>query len=410
MIERLKGARWAYVLMSILLAFVFWLYVRTELDPAQPATLRNVRVELVGVSVLTRQGLTVAGLSDTTVELRIDAPVSTQQNLNRYRSDLWVTLDVSKCVEGENKVSYTPHYPENVNAESISTHIRNPSTITVTVEKLETRTFEVEFQLQGQVAQGYQMGTPAINPETVLVSGSIEQVNQIDKVAAILTNENLEERFAGDLPLTLLNSAGEVLTGLDVTLDNDTAYVIVPVVVVKEIPLKVNLVPGGGATEEDAIVHVDPPTIIVSGSEEDLAGLDELYLGSMDLADVVGSVARQMPINLSPNLENVSGNTTANVTVSVTGLATRTLEVENIQLVNMPAGYTVDLLTQVKSVMLRGPEEDLAAIDPSQILIVADLDGFTNQGTYSVPVRVILNAGGNAGIVNEYTVTVSISR
>lgn len=41
----------------------------------------------------------------------------------------------------------------------------------MTVEKLYTSSFNVEFQLKGTVADGYQAGTAAINPETVVVSG-----------------------------------------------------------------------------------------------------------------------------------------------------------------------------------------------------------------------------------------------
>ncbi len=56
------------------------------------------------------------------------------------------------------------------------------------------------------MAEGYQAGTAAIKPETVTVSGSVEQVSQVARVVAMLRGqENLESQFAGDLPLTLLD-------------------------------------------------------------------------------------------------------------------------------------------------------------------------------------------------------------
>lgn len=66
------------------------------------------------------------------------------------------------------------------------------------------------------------MGTAAVSPESVTVSGSVEQVSQVAKVVAILEDENLDERFAGDLPLTLLDREGNPLTDLDVTLSADS--------------------------------------------------------------------------------------------------------------------------------------------------------------------------------------------
>ena len=197
MINRLRESRWAYILLSILLAFVFWYYVRAELDPSQPTWFRDVEVEIVNGSVLTRQGLTVSELSQDTVDLYIEAPASIREALIRNRAEITVTVDVSRCVEGENKLSYDISWPESVNVENnnnVAVLERDPSVITVTVDKLYTQTFDVEFQLKGSVAKGYQAGTAVLSPETVTVSGSVDQVSQVAKVVAILEEEELDER------------------------------------------------------------------------------------------------------------------------------------------------------------------------------------------------------------------------
>lgn len=70
----------------------------------------------------------MANLSQSTVDLRIEGPVSVLDSLSRSRKDLSVTLDVSKCTEGENKLVYTPNWPVNINTESITTIDRDPET------------------------------------------------------------------------------------------------------------------------------------------------------------------------------------------------------------------------------------------------------------------------------------------
>lgn len=410
MMQRLRESKWSYMLLSVILAVLFWFYVRTDLDPADSTWIYNVPVEITGSTVLTRQNLTVADLSVETVSLRFQGPTSEINNLVRNREDLSVSIDVSKCVEGENKLTYKVNYPFNVNSENISNSEQKPDMITVTVEKLYTSTFTVEFQLKGKVADGYQAGTPAINPETVVVSGSVEQVSKVAKVVAILEDEDLDEQFAGDLPLTLLDSAGNVLTDLDVTLDSDTAYVVVPVVVLKEVPLTVEFIPGGGATEDDITYEFDYDTITVAGSKEDIGDLTELSLGSIDLSKVIGSNTFTFPIDLNPSLENVSGITTVTVTVTVNGLATRTLDVSNISLINKPEGYTVTSATQSRSVVIRGKEADLANIDASQLRIVADVSEYTSVGTYSVMAKVYLDTSSTVGVIGEYSISVNVSR
>lgn len=410
MMGKLRENKGFYVLLSIILAFCFWMYVRTVEDPVRPETFHNVRVELTGTGVLTSQGLTVAELSHETVDLEIEAPNSLLNNLARYRGDLTVIADVSRCAEGANRVTIRPSYPTNLNVEDIAWVDPDPNSITVTVEKLYTKTLAVEFRLDGQVAEGYQMGTPAIEPTTVTVSGPVEDVSMVDKVVAILHNENLDERYAGDLPLTMLDSAGNVLDIQELSLDAKTAYVMVPVVVVRQVPLTVHVQPGGGASLADAKVDIEPKSIDISGEEGDLKALTELSIGSIDLAKVVGKNTFTFPISLDPSLENVSGVTSATVTVTVEGLSTISLEVDNIKVDNVPAGRTAVPVTQVKQVTIRGKEEDLVGIDPSQLRIVADLTGVTTTGQISVPAKVYLDAGGTVGVIGEYTIVVNVSR
>jgi YbbR domain-containing protein len=245
----------------------------------------------------------------------------------------------------------------------------------------------------------------------VTISGSVEQVSQVDRVVAILEDDSLDHQFSGDLPLTLLNAQGEVLTGLEVTLDTKTAYVVLPVVVVKEIPLSVNFVYGGGVNSDEFFDYkIEPESIMVSGTEADIQNLTELSLGSVSLSDVVGTKTFSIPITLDQSLENISGLTTANVTVTVSGLSARTFDVTNIKLDNVPPGYTMDIITQQKTVTVRGKEEDLDTVDASLIRIVADMSDFTNEGTYSVPARVYLDANSAVGVIGEYFISVHISK
>ncbi len=411
MIGRLKESRLAYIILSILLATVFWLYVRGVTDPVQATTLRRLNVEVIGTNVLTKQGLTVAGLSAEHVDLKVEAPASVLENLNRYRKEISVVVDVSKCMEGENTLTYQPKFPSVFfNTDKVIIQDRSPETLTVTVEKLYTKSFPVEFKLVGKVADGYQTGTPVVHPETVQVSGSVDGVGQVDKVVAVLENENLTERFAGDLPLTLLDAKGEPLKGLDVSMDTNSAYVILPVNVVKDIPLTVNIIPGGGATEDDITCKIEPNTITVAGEDTAIKDLTELSLGSVDLSKVVGTSTMTFPVTLDPSLENVSGVSAVTVTITVNGLATRTFDVDNIVVSSDSKDYKVSSTTQVRTIQVRGKREDLAAIDASQIQIVADLSEITSVGTYPVPVKVLLNASGNVGVIGEYGIVVNVRR
>ena len=403
---RLRESRWVYVLLSILLAIIFWVYVRAAVDPSGTISIHNVRVETTGANVLASQGLAISEITPQVVELQVEGPNSARANLLRNRSGLYVRVDVSSCVEGENTLRWREVWPENINYDDL-TVLR--STVTVKVEKLYSKSFDIQFQLDGKVAKGYQMGTIAIEPEQVVISGPVEQVNQVDRVMAVLKTEELNERFTGDLALVPVDKQGKSLENLELTLSAESAYVVVPVVKTKEVALTVNVVSGGGATRDDARLDIDPPKIVVSGAEADLEGLEEISLGSIDLSNVVGTKDFTFPITLDPSLTNESGLASATVTVTVEGLDTEVFPVTNIRTTGLAEGYQANVVTQSVLVTVRGPAEELEKIDASQIIVVADLSEVTTMGGSRVSARVYLNGSSTVGVIGEYTIAVDIS-
>ena len=221
----------------------------------------------------------------------------------------------------------------------------------------------------------------------------------------------MKESFSGELPLRLLDEAGQELDQSGLRFSADRVYAMLPVVVVKDIPLTVEFLDGGGATSENIKYEIEPKTISVSGPEEDMQHLNELSLGSIDLAQVMDTVTEEFPIYLPASLINVSGQTTASVKVTIKGLSTKAFEVSNIELTNVPKGYKAALTTRVRTIVLRGTKAELDKVSPSQIRIVADLSELsTATGSYNVPVKVYLYTNGDVGVIGQNNVVVNLSK
>ena len=180
-------------------------------------------------------------------------------------------------------------------------------------------------------------------------------------------------------------------------------------VVTKEVKLTVNVLPGGGATEDDAQVDIEPGTIVVSGAEADLEGLEEISLGGVSLSEIRDSKSITFPIVLDPSLANESGLDSAEVKVTVQGLSTAVFAARNITTTPPPGGLTAEVVTQSLAVTIRGRAEDLAGIDASQIRVVADLSNISTLGTQQVPARVYLNSVDTVGVVGDYSIVVKLS-
>ena len=115
-------------------------------------------------------------------------------------------------------------------------------------------------------------------------------------------------------------------------MDTPSVMVTLPVVRVKDVKLTVSLVPGGGATENDVELSISPEVITLSGEDEILEGLNEIVLDVYDLSLLTGRATKKYNIPIPHGLTNLSGETEATVTASITGLYTKKLVVSTLSL------------------------------------------------------------------------------
>lgn len=414
MMKKLTDSRWFYILVSILMAFVLWVYVGKEANPIATGTIRNVQVVFSGLDVLEERGLMISDGASQTVSLNIQARREVFKRLSQ--GDVTVTVDVSGITEpGEQSIPITTRiisYPRSITStDAIDLRYTSPAAVDFTVSRWETKEVDVLAVFEGSVAEGYQRGEITVTPQRISVSGPEELVEQVDHAQVTIAQEGLTETYSEQCSYSLVDLDGGVVSSSNLKTDPESVLVTLPVEVLKEVPLTVNLIDGGGATAENAKVTIEPAdTIMVSGSQSDLEGLKEISLGDIDLSDVYGTNTFVKEIELSPELTNVSGITEVKVTVTIQGLATRTMKVDNIEIINTPGGYEAEAITKSCSVLIRGPEEEVNKVTESQLRIVADLSNTDpSTGSRTVPVKVYLDGSSKVGVVGDYSISVSLS-
>lgn len=401
-----------YMVLSVLVAIGLWTYVVGALNPDSSGPVRNLPVTFVGTDVLESRGLMITGGLEQTVTLHVNGKRDALLALSA--ETVSITIDVSSIIQpgqysSEYQVSF--NLPSGVSSSSLVTTDRYPQRVTYTVVRQATRTIQVRGTATGGVAEGYQTGEFRFEPETLEVRGEEALVNQIDYALVTLDQEDMSETYSGDLPYVFVTFTGEVMDPAEFETSASLVRTVLPVFQLKEVPLSVNIIPGGGATDKNVKVDIEPKSVMVSGAPADLEPLREISLGNIDLSKVLGNDTLTFPISLAPELTNVSGVKEASVTVSVEGLTTATLEVDNIELIHCPEGYVADAVTQTRQVQIRGEAEAVETVTASQLLIVADLENtVVASGTQTVPVKVYLNGRNDVGVVGDYNIVVSITR
>ncbi|MEG1577186.1 MAG: CdaR family protein [Oscillospiraceae bacterium] len=396
-----------YIVLSIVIACCLWLYVVNVQNDDMTQTITTIPVTLAGEDVLASSNLMVTTGHDATVNLKIQGKRRTLSKINR--DNITITVDVSKLsAAGDYSQAYTIGWPASVSASEVAVLDRT-FYVNVVVSKRVSRTVEIRGAFEGSIADGYQMGEFVINPATVEVSGEEALVNRVSYALITLTRDTLSETVREDMPVKLMGYGDEDMTDLAVKCDPETVNVTLPVVMVKEIPLIIDFTPGGGATEDNITYTIEPKTIVVSGGENVLAAYEDINLGVIDLSKVINTETITMVIPITEELQNVSGVTEATVSVRVNGLITKTLESNNIEIINVPDGKRAKAVTRSIQVQVRGNQKAIDLVLAQHLRVVADLKDLSlPRGQNIVPAKVYLDNGSGAGVVGEYKIAITL--
>lgn len=426
--KKILDSKALYMVLSIVLAFAAWLFVTSKDGTKDSERFANLPVEFSGEEILEERGLMIVN-RDVKATITVQAAPTVLAVLKREQPRLVANV-ANISTEDTHVVNYRVILPNGVKDTDVEIIYSGPgglggSAVSVEVAQALSRKVRIEGEFQGTVAEGYLAGDNddfRFDPVELVVSGRADLVNQVSHVKVIVSGDNLTETVSDAFPFQLIGASGDPLE-LDVNCDVDTIYTVFPIRATAEIPLKVNVVSGGGLSVSDITLTLSDKSITVAGSKEAvdaLAGEGELLLGTIDLAELDDNLAQNggdvtFAIPLADELENLSGITEVTATLRVNKrVETRTFQVTSrISTINTPEGWTPTIITQVLAVRVRGPEVLLDELTEESIRVVADLKDINQAaGKYTVPATIYLDSAGtlsDVGVVTPRTYSVVVS-
>ena len=394
-------------LISAAIALAVWTYVVTVVSPNSDKNYDNIPVVTQGEALLLDRGLMITETDVSATSLHLEG---SRIDLNKLSSsNITVTLDVSKIYEaGIHNLTYSVTYPPDVASNAITILNKKPGSVQVKVEERVSKTVPLEIQYTGTLAEDFVADKENIelDVEGVAVAGPKSVVDKITKAVIALDLEGRSESLSDKYTYTLCNDANEPVDAAMVTTDVAEVNLTLRIVRVKEIALKLNVVDGGGATAQTAVITIDPPSILISGSDTLLEGLDSLELGSINLGEISEDTEMVYPIKLPEGVANDTGVTEAMVSISFPELATKTLTVRNIVAVNVPAGFKATIITKALELVIRGPKDKIESLKAEDITVTVD---FTGAEAGTVKIKAEIDCGDpEFGAVGSYTVSATV--
>lgn len=413
--KKILDSKLLYALLAIVCAIALWFYVAAVENNDDDITITGVPITFVNEEVLEESGLMISDGRNQKATLKLYGPMTDLAKLNQEKEKISLTIDVGKITSpGKQTMAYELDLPS-IYESSVTVQERYPSNVTFTVSRHIKKDIQVEGKFIGTLEEEYMRGEFTFLPGKISISGEESEVNRVSHALVTVGGDKLTTTVTGDLGFELIDYQGEVLTDIDVICSVDTVFFTLPVIKTAEVPLSVKWIMGGGISnlnmlDQYVTYKIEPENITVSGSEEDLAPLKEIILGEINLADVIGTNSFEFDIPLNDALDNISGTSKATVIVTIHDLVSKVMEVDNIEQINVPEGFSAESVTKTLQVLVRGPAEAIDLILPINLRVVADLRNVDpTSGRYTVPVKVYLDGTTQVGVVgDDYKIVVDI--
>ena len=419
----MRNKKWLTMLLALVVSVIIWVYIVTVENPEREATLFNIPVTFSGEDILREDyDLIIAETNvESGVTLDFNGKLSELNKLRDEKMELEVTVDVSR-LRSANEFTFSYDLsnvtlPASVSSQSLSLIGRTPNKISVTLAKLESKTVEVKVVTDVKTVDGYLAERATQNYSEIVIEGPADVINQVDYALVSLTRENVDQTITTSLPYTLIDYDGNVVDSTDITSDVTEIEVTQPISMFKVVPLEILTIDGGGATQDDCVIQVEPETIQISGEASILETIQSIRLSSVDLSSMMSnSETFTRVITVPDGCTNLSGVQEATVKVQIKNKAIRQVRIPsaNFQFINQPAGIQPESTTTMLLVAIRANEADIDLISEENIRVVADLSSFTaaNAGTtVTVPVRIYLDGFEDAGVIQdeEYSIIVDLN-
>ena len=406
------NSRLFWALLSLLSSLMIWTYVVSTEESDVSQVFTNIPLELTGEdTLLNNRELVITDVDPNEVQVEIHGP---RRIVNALDSDSLVAqVDVSKLTRpAYASMKYKIVYPDAVDTRGLSESNYSPENVSFQVSLLNSVAIPVRGGFEGKLADGFTAEAPVFEPATITVSGPDAYLKDVAYAwVSFGTDITASSTYSVDSAFVLMDSEGNPISTEHLQTSEDTVSATLPILMVKDVALTVELIEGAGATLSNAKVTVEPDHITLAGDSAILEGINKIVLSTIDMTDFRSSFTETYPITIENSLRNLTGVTEAKVSVEIVGLTTKTFTVRNISLINVPETIQAELISEGIEVVIRGKEEQLAELKAESIRAVADLADYKDStGTYMANARIYVDGFVDVGAIGTYPITVTITK
>lgn len=398
------------IALSVAIAIALWAYVITTVSPESEDTFYDIPVSYQN-DVLEERGLMIVS-EKPTVTLTLKGNRSDLNELNENNITIVVNLAAIQA-PGTQMVRYDVSYPANLPNNAFETISQTPNMLKLKVENKIKKSVPIVLEYIGTVPEGFidDRENPVMDTTVVEVAGPESSVEQIDRAVIQVDLTNKTDSVVGAFQYVLCNKDGEPVDAQMVTTNVEEVNLSVKIQRLKEVPLVLNLVDGGGATKDTCELDMDITSIWVAGAENKLRDLEQVELGTINLAELKDETnTLTFEILLPEGVTNINDVQEVTATISFPDLRTKKLTISKDQFLaaGVPADAEVIWVTETVEIELRGPKALIKKITEKDIVVTMDFSSEELGSVNKVPKITLGSAYSDVGAISVSSVIATL--
>ncbi|MEF2245424.1 CdaR family protein [Paenibacillus sp. IITD108] len=382
----------ALKIISLLLAVLLWAVVHIDPETSPQTATSSTDTKIIEAISIMPVGLdterfTLTAMEPTVARLVVEGRIT---HLFAASNDQYiVNVDLSNVKPGIHELPLTVKLPKGIQKVELS-----PQLVTVRVEEIVTKDYDVQVITQGSPVEGLVVGTPAVMSEggsKVKVTLPSDDMSQVGSVVANVDISGADKTVVNKkAKVVVYDTQGNEMSGAVVV--PDSIHVEVPVTWPnKQVPIQIRY--SGTLPEGMSIVSVKPEvnqtTVYADKAELDNITIFDGYV--VDLSKIKQSGTYKVKAAAVDGVKSVSP-AEISVQVNVESSITKTMSALPIHLQGTSKGTDVKIVSPASGRMdliVSGSESALAELKASNIQITANIDDL-DAGTHTLPLEVEL--------------------
>ncbi len=386
--------------LSLFVAFLLWIYVIDASDPEESKTFSGVGIQILGLDTLHENGLTVLEGADTTVKLILSGKRTKLGTVDRDK--LTATVDVSGItIAGEYNLSYMAK-AGGVDGVTVR---RDPSQITLKIDRIIKKSVPVKLAIQGAPPEGYLMDSDyVLTPDAVDVQGPEQELQNVSYAYASIDVSEMKQTSTVKLSYTLMDEEGNAVDMKNITLPNPSISATITVHKAGDVPLTLDLTPIPGVPESVVSYTIEPSNVQIKGTTEKLATINSINLGSVSLVSLLENNETEitLPLILPNGITSDNAPSAVTVKFDFSHMGDKTLTIPAAQ---FAAQDGFEYVTPSLDVRVVGMDQMVSALTAEDITVSFDPAGL-EDGEHTVAAIITSNAE-DVAILGKYEITVT---